>query len=85
MFRVTVQRGTAVTAADLFALTQRSRFASYTQYNDSQALQRSYQWLPSSERLVYEERAAAIHDELERANTVEETLLRSLTDVDSSK
>lgn len=65
----------AVTAADLFALSRRSRFTSYTQFDDAEALQRSFQCAPAAERLAYEERAAAMNEELERAKMVEDTLL----------
>ncbi|KPA77765.1 unspecified product [Leptomonas pyrrhocoris] len=75
MLRATLRKCAALTAADLFALNQRSRFASYTQYDDAQALQRSYQCASPAVRLTYEERAAAISDELGRASTVEETFL----------
>ncbi|KPI89343.1 hypothetical protein ABL78_1572 [Leptomonas seymouri] len=75
MLRVTFQRWAALSAADLFAVNQRGRFASYAQYDDAQALQRSYQCAAPAVRLAYEERAAAINDELEIAKAVEEHLL----------
>ncbi|KAL7700791.1 hypothetical protein N2W54_004109 [Lotmaria passim] len=70
-----LQRYAALTAADLFALNQRSRFVSYTQFDDVPALQRSFQCAPLAVRLAYEERAAAINDELERVNMMEESVL----------
>lgn len=80
MHRVTSRRmAAAVTAADLFALNQRGRFASYTQYADDAALQRSFQCAPLATRLSYEERAAAIAEERDRTRNVEETLLPSAT------
>lgn len=69
-----------LTAADLFALDQRSRFSSYTQYDDAAALQRSFQCAPQTARLAYEERAAAILDEVDRANTKDDSLVPAAGD-----
>lgn len=60
---------------DLYALSQRSRFSSYTQYSDASALTRSYQRCSPAEKLKCEERAEAINDEFERAYQTEAQLL----------
>ncbi|CAJ1021021.1 hypothetical protein Q4I30_002421 [Leishmania utingensis] len=60
---------------DLYALSQRSRFYSYTQYNDACALTQSYQRCSPAEKLKWEERVEAINDEVERSYQVEAQLL----------
>ncbi|TPP51229.1 hypothetical protein CGC21_25305 [Leishmania donovani] len=61
---------------DLYALSQRSSFSSYTQYSDASALARSYKRCSRAEKLKCEERAEAINDEVERAYQTEAQLLR---------
>ncbi|GET87362.1 unspecified product [Leishmania tarentolae] len=67
MLRESVRRLAFMSPGDLYALTQRSSFSSYTQYSDASALTRSYQRCSAIEKLRCEERSEAINDEIERA------------------
>ncbi|KAG5482458.1 hypothetical protein CUR178_05597 [Leishmania enriettii] len=75
MCRHTVRRLTFMSPGDLYALSQRSSFSSYTQYNDPCALARAYQRCSPAEKLKYQERVEAINNEIERTYQAEAQLL----------
>ncbi|KAG5481932.1 hypothetical protein LSCM1_05642 [Leishmania martiniquensis] len=75
MWRQSVRQLAFMSPLDLYALSQRSSFSSYTQYDDACALARSYQRCSPAEKLKYEERVEAINDEMERTCQAEAQLL----------
>lgn len=74
MFRLSARRLAFMAPGDFYALSQRSSFSSYTQFNDSCALARSFQRCSPAEKLTCAERVEAINAEMERAQEAEAQL-----------